>query len=201
AAEDQRAIAAQLVEAVQPSLAHVEYELLYDNGQRPYGSGWATRCPNCGRYHGEDTDELVTEERPAELTGFIVAPDQVLTADFMMHPRFVKRINVRYGDQTVAATVKTYYHGHKAALLQLEQPLTGAKPLAFAQAEGPYYAITPLQQNGAWQTTAQPLRGALTAVAEDWPPFIPVAANAPVVTLDGVPITIATNEELPADDS
>src|SRR5690606_4743447 len=47
----------------------------------------------------------------------------------------------------------------------------------------------------------KPLGGALTAIAGEGPRFIPVESNALIVSRDGTPITVATNDQLPADDS
>ena len=38
-----------VAKAVAPSLVRVEYWLRFDDGEPPTGSGYRTRCPNCGR--------------------------------------------------------------------------------------------------------------------------------------------------------
>src|SRR5687767_10532689 len=87
---------AKLAEAVSPSLVRVEYTLQFDQGEAPTAAGWSTKCPNCGQYHGNDLSAVVTEDRPFETTGFLVGENEVITADPVVHPRFVKKIAVSF---------------------------------------------------------------------------------------------------------
>ena len=80
---------------------------------------------------------LVSEERPLELPGLLLSPTQVLCPDLIIHPRFVKGIAVRYGDQLVGATASAYARGQTAVFLQLAQPLRDAKPLTFDPSANP----------------------------------------------------------------
>ena len=120
-----------VVKAVEASLARVEWTLKFDKGEAPRAGGWSRRCPNCGRYHGEDMESLVTEERPLEAAGFVLTPREVITADPLIHPRFVKDIAVRFGEQVVRADATSYTLGQNAVILKLQEPLESAKALEF----------------------------------------------------------------------
>lgn len=192
---------AQLISTLAPSLVRVEYTLQFDQGEAPYGSGWATRCPNCGQYHGEDTDGLVPEERPAQLPGFLIAPDQVISTDFMLNPRFIKQINIRAGEQVVSATIQKYFVHQNAVLLKVSQPLTAAKPIAFdSNAAGPYQALSYFNGNADWQIQIQPMEMPLTTLLSG-KSFLAADAPSLVLAADGKPVTLAMTEELPADAS
>ncbi|HYV28369.1 MAG TPA: hypothetical protein VFA77_12600, partial [Candidatus Eisenbacteria bacterium] len=91
--------AALVVKAIAPSLVRVEYMLQYDKGQIPRGLSWGERCPNCGQTHGSNLDEFVRDERPLETVGFLLSPTTVVTEDIETHPRFIKSISVRFGEQ------------------------------------------------------------------------------------------------------
>lgn len=114
------------IEAFRASWVRVEIELRYDKGEGPDISGWGERCPNCGEFHliarGE---ELLREERPLESGGLVLSEREVLTSDFMIHPRFVEKIAVRFGDKAVGARVKAYAVDRPLALLELEGTLGG----------------------------------------------------------------------------
>ncbi len=78
-----------VAEAVRGGLVVVQYHLQYDKGEDPtmYGSGQ-------GRYLAS----LIEQERPLEVPGFLVADDKVITADLIIHPRFIKSITVSFGE-------------------------------------------------------------------------------------------------------
>lgn len=191
---------AELIKGVSPSLVQVHFWLQTDQGQEPYGSGWATRCPNCGNYHLDDTAKAVPEERPVRIAGFLVAPDLVITTDMTLNPRFLKSIAVQAGGESVGAKVAGWYTRENAMLLKLDKPLATAKPLSFEPADGPYYGITYVYDNGSWQTTVASL-STLPTLREDGSSFMAAPSRSLIVSSTGTPVTLAMNDELPADDS
>jgi hypothetical protein len=86
--------ATDLARALASSFAHVEVALRYDEGQPPatLTGGWQ-----------EGYAGLVTQERPLDLTGLVLAPDRVLVSDPQIPPRFVAGITVVFGTQRVPA--------------------------------------------------------------------------------------------------
>src|SRR5687768_2519729 len=137
-AEDPVAVA----EAVAPSLVKVEFHLQYDKGEAPPAQGWSERCPNCGQFHASDSSEVVEQERPIEVAGFVLSPTQVLTADPILHPRFVKEIRIVDGEGTIPAKISAVASRQNAIILELTRALEHAKPLEFnAEAEQPYMAV------------------------------------------------------------
>jgi len=190
-----------LAEAMKPSLAQVEFTLRFDKGEAPRGSGWAERCANCGSYHGVSLDGRVQEERPYEAPAFILSPTEVLTPDPIAHPRFIKKIEVRFGKQVVKATSAAYAMGQSALLLKLDKPLVGAKPLVFdAKRKGPYLAVTYTETNGAWTVNVAALSMA-AATTRDGRSFLSVPSYCLIVDRAGGPVAMSMIDELPPDDA
>jgi len=192
----------KVAEAVAPALVRVEYTLRFDKGEAPRGSGWMQRCPSCGRYHGYGGgEEAVREERPLEIGGFLVGSRQVITADMMMHPRFIKSVAVRFGDEVVKAKFVAYARDQSAAFLELQRPLKGAAPLRFdPEREGPYLALTYGRLNATWTTSVKPLPTA-SAVTETGRRFRAVPSYCLIVDRQGKPVGMSMMDELPVDDS
>ena len=116
---------------VRAALVKVEAFVQASEGEDPVAAGWSSRCPKCGEYHVNELDEVLRQERPASVAGYLVAPDRVLSVDPMIHPRFVREWRVRLGDETVPARPVAWAGDRKAALFALERPLDGGRPLAF----------------------------------------------------------------------
>ncbi len=126
-----------------PSFVHVEVALRYDEGQAPTSLGKGR-----GDYSG-----LVAEERPLEEAGIVLAPDRVLVVDPQIHPRFVSSVTVVFGGQRVGAKPIAWAADEDGAILALDSPLSGVKPLAFdASAKPPYRAVYHGKAEGAWTT-------------------------------------------------
>ncbi len=191
-----------IIDAVQPALVHVEYHLQYDKGEAPTAAGWVERCPNCGRYHGGYSGEdLVKEERPREIGGFLLSPTLVLTLDPQIHPRFVKRVAVKAGEQLVDAEPAAYMRNQNAVLLKLAAPLADARPLEFKpDADGPYYAVSYQQANAAWVTYVKPLATDVSTT-DTGLHLRNVPGACLLVDKQGVPVGMSINAELPLDDS
>ena len=141
---------ARVADTISPSLAIVEYTLRFDKGEPPkrIGTGAAV-----GSVFGlDERGGLVTEERPLELPGFVLSSNRVLTTDPMFHPRFVERILVRRGDQRVQAAPVAYLEEGNGLILELREPLRGARPLSFeASTAGPLFAARYSLRNGRWR--------------------------------------------------
>jgi hypothetical protein len=178
AAEQQLGVASALA----PSLARVEYTLQYDKGETP-------------------SEEMISQERPWEGEGFVLSPTKVLCDDFLVHPRFVKDISVRFGGQLVKAKVAAWGKTHSCALLELAEPLKDAKPLVFdASAKAPYLAATYARHNAEWTVEVSPLN--LTAcLTEKGRKFLSGPPNVIVTDKKGSPVGLLVDQELPGDDS
>jgi hypothetical protein len=195
---------AAIAEALTPSLVQVEYTLQYDKGEAPRAVGWVERCPNCGRYHNAlgDFEELIREERPLQAAGFLVSPTQVVTRDLMMHPRFIKKVVVRHGNEAAEARPESYARDQVAVILTLDRTLPGTKPLIFdAGKPPPYVAVSRGQRQGILQVSVRGLSpGEATHTWDSrhvWTaPFPCLIADA-----DGTPVGLAMRDELPLDDS
>ncbi|MCJ7544993.1 MAG: PDZ domain-containing protein [Phycisphaerae bacterium] len=192
---------AEIAAALAPSLVRVEYTVQFDKGEPPRAAGWAQRCPSCGRYHGIPVESLVSQERPLELPGLVISPTLVLCPDVLMHPRFIKGIAVRCGDQLVQATPSAYARGQVAVFLKLAEPLRHVTPLACdANAQPPYLAVTCQLANGEWITSIDTI-GAPAAVTETQRRFRPVPSYCLIVDERGTPVGVSMSDELPVDDS
>jgi hypothetical protein len=118
-----------------------------------------------------------------------------------MHPRFIKDISVRFGDQLVKAKPAGYAINQAAMLLKLEKPLKGAKPLDFDPAKKPpYLAVTYAQTDGVWTTDVRSLSPAVT-VTRSGREFLAVPSYCVIVDSEGVPVGMSMNDEIPLDES
>lgn len=206
AAEDSEGLSAAeqlaLIDAVRPALVRVEYTLQFDKGDAPALSSWPGGYAALGHFDGVGGGgDYVKEERPKEVGGFLIAPRLVLTLDLQLHPRFIRGIAVRAGDQVVPATPHAYLRNERGWLLELAEPLTAARPLEFqSQAEPPYYAIYYCQDDATWTAHVLPLP---SQVAEKETgarvQFVPGASV--IVDRKGVPVGASMNGQLPVDDS
>jgi len=194
---------AAIVEALSPSLVQVEYTLQYDKGEAPRAIGWAERCPTCGRYHAQEAlEELIRQERPLSTVGFVLSPTQVLSRDLIMHPRFIKQIVIRQGDETAAAKPESYARDEVAVILRLDKPLASAKGLTFdASKPPPYVAVSYGRRQGSLRTSIRGISPGEASSTWDsrrvWSaPFASLIADA-----DGTPVGAAMLDELPLDDT
>lgn len=190
-----------VAEAVAPSLVRVEYTLQHDKGDAPKNCGWAERCPNCGRFHSVNLENYISEERPLEMAGFLLEPTRVLAPDLIIHPRFVKGIAVRFGDQTVSAKIVGYAKGQKGIFLQLAEPFKQAKPLGFDSArKPPYLAVSYNLNNGVWAITVKPMSLSATVI-ENGRKFVATPSDALIVDSTGGPVGVTMKDEISPDDS
>ncbi|HEY3243461.1 MAG TPA: PDZ domain-containing protein [Phycisphaerae bacterium] len=188
------------MDAVAPGLVKVEYELMYSEGQAPSATGWAERCPNCGAYHGGDAAALVENERPLEETGYLVAPDTVVTRDPVIHPRFIRAIRVRYREQVVRADVAALGEHQPALVLALHGSLEGARPIEFsADAQPPFTLVGYALDDGIWKTFAQSLP-ATTVRNEAGEVGMSVDRRGLIVGADNKPVGLCLQETLPLPD-
>ena len=125
------------------------------------GTPWSDRTPFLGGIR-EDWANLVKEERPLELPGYVLAPKRVLTLDPMIHPRFIERIGVQRDGERVSATPSAYLDSGNGLVLQLEKPLGGARPLAFDAKATPSFAASYYQWNGGWRLRVTPFYRAVS---------------------------------------
>lgn len=191
----------KIVEAVSPSIVRVEYTLRYDGTDAPVSRGWNRRCPSCGRYHGDRVEPMVKEERPLERAGFSISPTEIVTGHLLVHPRFIERIAVAFGEQTVEAKPSSYAVDAHAMVLELAEPLTGVRPLEFgAGLDESLFFVTLQESRGAWTTVVHPFGGQLLG-REDGSLFWNGQTESVVVNSDGLAAGIAMREELPLDGS
>ncbi len=186
---------AKAAEAIRPSSVVVEYALKYDQGEAPYGGGW---IPEYG-YQGLYLGDLVRQERPLAVPGWLLSNDEVITPDPMIHPRFLKSTTVRFGEQRVKAEPVRFSRGQFGMVLKLAQPLRGARPLVFdAQAEEPYLDVTCTRANTKWTFRIKSLAKSLTAPAGE-APFLSVSPYCLIVDGQARPVGINMNGRLPLD--
>lgn len=119
---DKAARVAQLQDRFAASVVQVKYYVrLGPEGESPDFLGW--------------TDEVrgyLDRGFPVRRIGFVVAPDRVLLADPLLRPKWIDRIEVDGGGESVAAVESVRYPGERALELKTERPLAHVRPLAFA---------------------------------------------------------------------
>ncbi|MBK7403896.1 MAG: hypothetical protein IPJ41_04495 [Phycisphaerales bacterium] len=184
---------AELIAGVSRSIVMVEHTFRYDNGEAPEAE------PAGMAYRGAEGDmepdwaTLITEERPAERMGYLIAPDLVLTVDPLVDPRFVEKIEVRAGDSRIGAHAEGYAVGQNAMLLRLDAPMVGVEPLEFdAGAEGPFKAVFGRFGNGRWWLTVGPADGQ-TVVGQPGPAYQVVMWPSLIVSASGTPVSASFN--------
>lgn len=192
---------ASIIDAAMSSLVRVEYTLRYDKADPPRTRGWMQRCPNCGQFHADDSEEAIREERPMESTGFLIAPTRIVTADPLVHPRFVQGIAVRRGDLVAEGRVIGWAKDQNAVFLELSRPLPGAAPLSFdAGRKGPFLALTCQKRNAVWTGTVQPFNLEVS-VTEGGERFCATDSNCLILDRKGGPVALCMKEQVPLDDS
>ncbi len=178
--QDYVAIADRLAD----SLVRVEYTLQYDKGESPRRGA-----------------QNVREERPLEAAGFLLSPTQVVSADLLMHPRFIKSVAVRFGTQVVDARLAAYAKHRNARFLELAEPLAGARPLVFDAKKGPpYLAVDYDHHEGTWRTAVWDWSPSVS-VTESGRRFLSVPDSCLIVDREGTPVGMSMKDELPVDDS
>ncbi len=185
--------------AVRAALVQVEGRLQTSDGDRPVAAGWSRRCPKCGEHHVNELENVLEEERPAAAPGYLVGKDEVLAADPMLHPRFLRDWSVRLGDDRAPARLSAWSLDRNAALFRLERPLAAGRPLTFSpKAKGPYWTLTYSREGDGWNSWLQPLGGSwildAAGVARR-----PVPAGSIALAANGAPVTAIFTETLPSD--
>ncbi len=144
-----------IIEKMQPSTVRVEYTLKFDKGEAPDGSRGGSFGFSFSDYFSSDYEQLIKDQRPAESGGWLLSPTKVLTSDLAIHPRFIKSIKVRHGDQLVNAKLVGWARGQAFCLLELAKPLAGAKPLEFkSDANEPHFSVSYGLDNTRWALQA-----------------------------------------------
>ena len=183
------------------SVVRIEYELQYDRADAPEGALGNEPCPSCGQNHGSELRKFLEEERPVEAAGFVVAAKTVLTADPMIHPRFIKRITVRSGAASATATVSSHAIGQSAVFLELDKPLAGIEPVKFnAKAGAATRLVTGNREGGEWVCTQNAFTR-VTSIAEGGKPHRIVTAHGLALAANGEAVGAAFSSFLAADDS
>ena len=198
-----------IINAVSPSIAHVEYTLQYDKGEGPNLQG-RFGMPRFGfggprGYYGE-TNQYIKEERPMESQGFLVGPTKVVVSDLMVHPRFIKKIEVRFGEDLVAAKTAAYAKDRPAMMLELARPFKGAEPMKFnAKAERPYLSVNYFKRDAVWTVNVgggTAFEEAKTvALTEHGKLYSPGSMDYLITDRKGAAVAIGMKTEGPLDDS
>ncbi len=174
------------------SRVKVAYTLRYDNNEAPTAAGVGTRCPNCGSVHGSDAGEnLIRQQRPLEMAGWLVASNRVLIADPLLTSRFVEKIRVTQGAETVGAVEEDYFIDRSAVLLKLDKPLAGSKALVFGGAKTKEaFMATFVNVENEWHGTVQRY-SRTTTVVENKGVFLSENTFCVVLDTQGNPTRVA----------
>lgn len=196
-----------IIKAVRPSLVRVEYTLKVDNGEAPgyYASFQPMSARRYRSYSGYGS-ELIDEERPLETSGLLLSPTTVLTHEQqVIHPRFIRKIAVRFGDELVPAQIAAYGQEQAVLFLKLEKPLKGARALEFKpDAEPPFQGVRYYRQGIQWRVSIGEVPkdlGISVTLADPERPFQALPPGVLIVDKKGTPVGMTTLDEIPADDS
>jgi hypothetical protein len=199
---------AALAEKLAPSLVKVEIVAQYDKGEAPGSDGdrWGSYYRSMAAYAGGESatfaadnnwDQLIKEERPSERGGYLVSPTRVYTFDPGLHPRFIKSITVRYGDETVSAKPAGFSKDRGGCFLELARPLKGAQPLTFdATKESPYMTISYGKNNAMWSTRVGGMKSGMI-VGADGRKIVGSPGLTLVIDKTGTPVALTGETDLP----
>lgn len=191
-----------IVDAVGHCLVKVHVSPQYSEGKGPkdddsYYYGWRWR----GSMDADGLSSALSDDRPVEVPGFLVASDRVVIQDYPIHPRFIKRVEVEVAGRRYRAETEAWLLRSEGRVLKLDSPVDGVSPLEFgAQAPGPYYQVVLAREGPYWVTSVTPFSERL-----EWDDRgrkrRSVRSNSLVVTGGGVPVGVTTSSEVPLDDS
>jgi hypothetical protein len=193
----------KLADSLRSRFVIVEYHLQYDKGQEPYAGGRiGKQCPNCSRYHGVHLPEYVKQQRPLETAGLLLDKRHVITADLMIHPRFLKAIKVRIDQDTVAAKPARYAREQWAATLELATPADNIDPLSFdASIEPPYLTAWSGTTNTRWFTQLKGLGRTLLKPFDGKTTWRMTPNYCLITGPDGQAVGMSMRGRIPVDDS
>ena len=155
---------AKLAEQMAPSCVVVELTVQSDKGETP-GSEWGGFLGASEGFAAQaaygNWSRLINEERPAELPAYLLSDGRVVVADPLLHPRFIKRIAVRAGDELVDAEIEAYGRDRNVLFLRPKKPLDNCRPLLFDPTKpGPYRLVTFFNDEGTWKISAAQVKDA-----------------------------------------
>ena len=196
---------AKIAERLSGSLVRVEFTLQYDKGESPETfdpmSMWRQYVEDPEGVAWESFGQLIREERPAERGGFLISPTEVIVRDPLIHPRFIKKIEVRFGDQLFSAEPAGWPISQGAVRLRLSKPLDEGDPLFFnPQVRAPYYAVVYGMWDGSWQTHVGRI-GDAVGVTMAGESFIRASGDALIVDARGRPVGVTFTGRLSLDGS
>ncbi len=199
-----RAQTIDALKALGASCVVVEITAKTHQGESPQSdrSSWGSWSGE-GSWQNRDWSSLITQERPGEFGGYVLAPDLVLVSDPGLDERFVESIRVRDGDATIDATVDRYFIGQGAMLLRLAAPLGRAKPLSFSpDRPRPYVTGSFYETDGRWVVgTGWSSGGSSGLSVGDDGEARTAGGYGVVVDATGVPVGALMGNDRPADDS
>ena len=194
-------IGSKLMKVVKPSLVQVEYYLQYSKGQEPSIIGY--KCGNCNSFHGSDAAKYVKQDRPVLVPGYLSANNKVITADILVHPRFLKAIKVKHGKSVSTAKISSYFRTQNGLELQLDKPLDGTSAFAFNnKAKKPYFNVSYSTDKGFWMLSFSPFTMAkLVYLYENNLTYCAAKPNSVIVDKQGQVVGFATTSRMAIDNS
>jgi hypothetical protein len=192
-------VQAAVVEAVRPAMVRVSYFLKYDQGDEPVIAGY--RCPNCNNFHGTNAGEYVKDNRPLEVPGYLISPDEVISPDLLVQDRFISRIVIAGEGGEVNAAIVAYVMNQQAVILKPEAALAGVQPMrANPEGRGPFFNVAYACDDGLWQISVKPMGTDLTCYTEIAAYGKKVVPNSLVVNAQGELVGITMNDEIALDE-
>ncbi len=153
------------------------------------------KCPNCDGTHWRSSGISAENGVPAEFTGYVTAPDEIILQDVMIAPEFIDRIEVECAGETVAAHESTTCAAEEALFIKTEKPLTAAVPLVWTNGGEPenprYFSI--VRENG--ETISSVSMSRITEFrhhVEAAKDIYEGQPNTLVLDAEGNPVTVAT---------
>lgn len=181
-----------IADRLAPSLVDIEYTLKYDKGDPP-------AALNQGSYQ-DRPDVCIRDERPYRTTGYLVGEKLVLLDDPIIHPRFIERIEVVLDAARTTGKAAGWFTRGGVMLLELAEPLDGAKPLEFGAFHGePWFEVGYTWRTGRRWIGVHPISAGSFWVRKDGARFRD--RGGLICDRAGRPVGLPLVRELPLDDS
>ncbi len=173
------------------SIVSVNYYFkLDDQGRFPAVGGYY--CPNCSKLHTSSAEDLVIERRPFRVPGFLIAPDVVVSANTLIPPDAIERIEVtNYNESSMEiGEISAYYPKQEALQIKLAKALPETKPLKFLdkmpEGKEALFQFSLANEDGLKLAVANPYSGSeVSRTLIDNKDYVSTPANSLVVTKDG----------------
>jgi len=193
------AINRTLTARLSKSLVMVNYYFKADDSGQTPDTHFRYKCPNCNNYHDDGGNDLIANEQPMRVPGYLITPNEIISSDLQVNPEWIKKIEVEYLDQKAQAELVGDCPARQCVKLKLTAPLPETAPLTFTpDAPGQRFIFARSEEGNIPQARTKPygnnqiFRDLLTG--KEW---LSTPANSLLTNADGKVITLFMIPQIP----